>query len=108
MCHSFSFPCFRPGFARGGNRPEAPNLFACLAVVGCKEAPNAAVAATDAGDHESARDDRRRSREVILAIVGHDRIPDKFACATVQRDQSRVICDHEHALAGDCCATIYL
>ena len=50
---------------------------------------------------EIADDERRAGRVVVLAPVGHLRFPEQRAGDAIERDEVRVIGDHEHAIAGD-------
>ena len=50
--------------------------------------------------------ERRAGRVVVLAPVGHLGFPEQRAGEAIERDDVRVIGDHEHAVAGDADAAV--
>src|SRR5882724_3794612 len=107
MSQALPVPCFRSGFSGGGDRLETPDLLARLLIEGGEKSADAAIAAADTRNHKVPCDQRRRRRKVILAKVRHHGVPKQFARESVQCDQPGIFGGHEHAIAGDCRATIY-
>jgi len=52
-----------------------------------------------AGDYQIVDRQRRTGGAVVLTRVGHLDVPQQLAIASIQRDQVRVVGDHEHASA---------
>jgi hypothetical protein len=67
-----------------------------------KEAVGAVLAAGHAGDdHVPGDGERRRGGRIVLPPVLERRVPQQLARETVQRQQVRIVGDHEEALARD-------
>ena len=97
------FPCQVSDLrlARPRHGPEAPDFLAGGLIECGDEAAHAFIAARRAGDDEVSDGQRRAGRVVVLAPVGHLGFPQQRAGEAVQRDEVRVVGDHEHAVAGD-------
>ena len=76
-------PGLMPGFARPGNRVEAPDLLSRARVVGGDEAANAVLAAADADDDLVLDDERRQRHRVAGLAVGHLGLPQRPAASRV-------------------------
>jgi hypothetical protein len=94
-------PGLRLRFTGTRNGPEAPGFLARRLIVGGDETAHAFVAARCPGHDEIADDERRAGRVVILAPVGHLGFPDQRPRKSIERDDVRVIGDHEQAIARD-------
>ncbi len=99
-------PRLRSGLARLGHGPEPPDLLAGLLIVRGDETVRAVLAARHAGDDEIARRERRRRGRVVLAPVVELGVPQQLAREPIERDDVRVVGDHEHAIAGDTGAAV--
>ncbi len=106
MIDRVALPCFRPGLAARRDGPESPDLLAGRLLVGRNESARALIPSGDACDHQIADDHRRAGAVVVLAPVGHLRLPQERAAGTIERDEMRVVGRHEDALAADCDAAI--
>ena len=86
-------------FPARGDRPESPRFLAGHAIEGGHEAADTFVAARDPR-HDQRADDQRGGRgPVVLPPVGHGRFPQQVAGEAVEREQVRVVGDHEDAIA---------
>ena len=92
-------PRLRAMLTRRRHRPESPDAFAGRRTVSVEKSADAFVSAGYAGDHEIVDDQRRAGGAVVLPRVGHLDVPQQLAGVAVQRDQVRVVRDHEHAIA---------
>ena len=86
-----------PGLRHG---PETPRFLAGRLIEGGQEAADALVAARDPRHHQVADDQRRGRRAVVQPPVRHRRVPQQRAGEAVERDEMRVVGDHEDAIAG--------
>jgi hypothetical protein len=64
--------------------------------VGVDEPPDPFVSTRDAGNHQVVHHQRRAGRTVVLTEVGHLDVPEKRPRGAIERDQVRVVRDHEH------------
>ena len=83
------------------HRPESPHLLARRLIERGDESAHAFVAARRAGDDEVPDRKRRARGVVVLTPVGHLGFPEQRSGVPIERDEVRVIGDHEHAVAGD-------
>ena len=89
-------PGFRARLAALRHGPEAPDLLAGPLIVRGEEPVGAVLAAGHAGnDHVARHGERRRGGRVVLPPVVHRGIPQQLAGEAVQRQQVRVVGDHE-------------
>ena len=100
MIDVLAIPGLRTRLARFRNGPESPNLLSRSSVKRRDKAAHAIVAARHSGQNQAAGDQRSGSGVVVLPPVRHLGVPQQRACGTIQRDQMRVIGDHEYAVAG--------
>ena len=101
MIDPLALPGFRTRLAALRRRPPAPHLFARRLIECGHESADAFVAARRARDDEVADGKRRAGRVVVLMPVRHLRFPEQGAGVFVQRDDVRVIGDHEEPIAGN-------
>ena len=107
MLDPLPLPRLRARLAAARHRPEAPDLLAGGLIERGHEPAHALVATGAAGHHQVADRQRRAGRVVVLAPVGHFRFPQQRAGRSIERDEMRVIGDHEHAVAGDADAAVH-
>ena len=101
MIEAFALPRFRSRLAALRRRPPPPDFFACRLIERRDKPANALVSAGRAGDDEVADGERSARGVVVLMPVGHLGFPQQRTGVFVQRDEVRVVGDHEQAIAGD-------
>ena len=99
MLDPFALPRLRSRLTPPWNGPETPRLLARGLIERGHESANALVAARAAGDHQGPHGQRSSRGVVILVPVRHLGFPEQRARGSIERDEMRVIGDHEHAIS---------
>ena len=99
MIDGISDPGFRALLAPPWNRVKSPGALAAGDLVGIHKAARALFAARDAGKHQVPNHQGSSGRTIALVCIRHDHIPKSRSGLTIQRQQMRVVRDHEDAIA---------
>ena len=106
MLDALALPRLRFRFPPSWNGPETPGLLARGLIERGHESANALVTARAAGHHEVPHGQRRSGGVVILVPVRHLGLPEQRASRAIERDEVRVIGDHEHPVARNANAPV--